>query len=215
MINVHITEDHKLISEGLTPLINKSGIAVVTGISSTLNECRNAFLFSIPDILLLDISLPDGNGMDFCEEVKKKYPSIKVIALTIHNEYSIVQRMFGSGASGYVLKDANSEEVIAAIKLVMNDGIFISHAIEDMMNNPKKEEVSGWLSVQEKKVLIYIADGYSSKKISENMGLTIRTVETYRKNIKEKYEKKSFPEILIMALKNGVIDLTDLKYFKR
>lgn len=215
MINVHITEDHKLISEGLTPLINKSGIAVVTGISSTLTECRNAFLFSIPDILLLDISLPDGNGMDFCEEVKKKYPSIKVIALTIHNEYSIVQRMFGSGASGYVLKDANSEEVIAAIKLVMNDGIFISHAIEDMMNNPKKEEVSGWLSVQEKKVLIYIADGYSSKKISENMGLTIRTVETYRKNIKEKYEKKSFPEILIMALKNGVIDLTDLKYFKR
>ncbi len=115
MIRVHIVDDHKLLVEGLVKLINESAQAEVSGLSYNAAQCKLALISDIPDVLLLDINLPDANGVELCAGLKAMYPTLKILALTSYGEYSVVRRMIESGASGYVLKNAMSEEVSAGI----------------------------------------------------------------------------------------------------
>ncbi len=125
MINVFITDDHTMLVEGLAKAIDSSGIARVGNVSANIADCRKALIAEQPDILLLDISLPDGSGVDFCKEVVSVYPSVKVIAITSHNEYSTARQMLDNGASGYILKNSSSEEVIEGIQAVSNGRRYI------------------------------------------------------------------------------------------
>src|SRR5690606_2397038 len=112
-IKVVIVDDHKILTQGLCTLLEESGKAQVTGLAHSVAECRLSLGFWKPDVLLLDVGLPDANGLDFCKEVKTDYPEIKVLALTTHNEYAIVRQMLDNGASGYLIKNAMSDEVLA------------------------------------------------------------------------------------------------------
>src|SRR5690606_4782377 len=118
MIKVAIVDDHKILTEGLQNLIEESGIATVVGIAHSAAECRLSLGFWKPDILLLDVGLPDISGLDFCKEIKEQFPEVKVLALTTHNEYAIVRQMLDNGASGYLIKNAMSEEVLEGIETV-------------------------------------------------------------------------------------------------
>ncbi|MDR1895695.1 MAG: response regulator transcription factor [Prevotellaceae bacterium] len=213
MITVHIADDHKLMVEALQPLINKSGVAVVSGVSYTLAACRNALKSYGPrkssklDILLLDIGMTDGSGTDFCLEVRKTYPNIKIIALTFHKEPSFLTRMMTNGASGYIVKSATSEEFITGIETVMKGKIFLC---KDILN--KENESLVQLTECEQTVLKYIAKGYTSKEISAMTNRSVCAIESDRKNIKHKYRNNAkntptFPEIIIKAIKDGNLDV--------
>ncbi|MDR1553217.1 MAG: response regulator transcription factor [Prevotellaceae bacterium] len=203
MITVHITDDHKMLVEGLTLSINESDIATVIGTSSTLSECRTALASQNPDVLLLDINLPDGNGVDFCVEIKQKYPNLKVLILTTHNEYSIARRVMDNGASGYILKNALSEEVIIGIETVMSGKIFLCDEIDILMKNRNENPI--WLTVREQELLRFIVNGFTNQEIADKMFLSIETIKTYRKNLILKLGTKNSMSLVKMAIEQKLV----------
>ncbi len=203
MIKVHITDDHKMLIEGLTSCINESGVAEVIDTSNTLSDCRKSIAFSKPDILLLDINLPDGNGVDFCLEVKTKYPEVKILILTTHDEYSIARRVMNNGASGYILKNALSEEVIAGIEAVMNDEIFLCEEIDVLMNRRSEQPI--WLTSREQELLKLLADGLTNQEIADTIFLSVETIKTYRKNLLLKMGAKNTIVAVRMAIDKKLI----------
>ena len=199
MITVHITDDHRMVAEGLEKSINESGIAKVTGVSHSITESRKALAFGAPDVLLLDFELPGGNGVDFCAEVLKKHPDIKILMLTGHNEYSIVKRVMDNGASGYILKSSISDELIDGIETVMNGKKFFCDEISDIIKKEEKNTI--WLSASEKNVLRCVAKGYTNQQTADELFLALNTVTSYRKNIKQKLG----PGYVKIAIENKLI----------
>ena len=125
-IDVNIADDHVMVCEGLANAINRTGDIHVSRSFNTLEACRQALASSRPDVLLLDISLPDGDGIAFCQEVIACYPKVKIIATTIHDEYSIIRRMLDVGVHGYVLKSSSIEILIEAIRQVWQGEKYLS-----------------------------------------------------------------------------------------
>ncbi|MDR1347139.1 MAG: response regulator transcription factor [Prevotellaceae bacterium] len=203
MITVHIADDHRMLVEGLTLSINESSIAKVIGTSSSLSECRKALDLQTPDVLLLDINFPDGSGVDFCTEIKLKFPGIKILILTTHNEYSIARRVMDNGASGYILKNALSEEVIAGIETVMEDKIFMCDEIDILMK--KRSENQIWLTVREQELLRLIIDGYTNQEIADKVYLSVETIKTYRKNLILKLGAKNSMALVRMAIEQKLV----------
>lgn len=203
MINVHIADDHTMLVELLIPVINASGIAQITGSSSKLSECRKALSTHTPDVLLLDINMTDGDGILFCAEIHKLYPQMKVVALTSHDEYSSVILMLKNGASGYIIKSEAVSEVLEAIAEVMQDKIYISHQLEQMINKTTKNTVS--LTPREKEVLDLVAKGMSSPQIAEQLGVKLSTVLSFRKKLNLKLNATNAVELIENARKEGLI----------
>ncbi len=203
MITVHITDDHKMLVEGLCSSINESGTATVSGTSHSLAECRNALAFETPDVLLLDLNLPDGSGIDFCAEVKQKYPNIKVLVLTTHDEYSVARRVLDNGASGYILKNALSEEVIAGIEAVMDGETFLCDQIDILMR--KRTEQPVWLTTREQELLRLIVDGYTNQEIADKVFLSVETIKTYRKNLILKLGAKNSMMLVRIAIEKKLL----------
>jgi DNA-binding NarL/FixJ family response regulator len=192
-----------MLVEGLTLSINESNIAKVVGTSSSLRQCKTALEAEVPDVLLLDINLPDGSGIDFCTEVKQKYPELKVLILTTHNEYSIAKRVMNNGASGYILKNAMSEEVVTGIETVMSGKIFLCDEIDIMMNKNNENQI--WLTVREQELLRLIIDGYTNQEIADKMFLSIETIKTYRKNLILKLGARNSMVLVKMALEQKLV----------
>lgn len=203
MIKVHITDDHKMLVEGLCNSINESGIANVTGISYSLAECRNSIAFNIPDVLLLDLNLPDGSGIDFCIEIRQKYPELKILVLTTHDEYSIARRVMDNGASGYILKNSLSEEVIAGIEAVMEGETFLCDEIDILLKKQSEQPV--WLTAREQELLRLIVDGYTNQEIADKVFLSIETIKTYRKNLILKLGAKNSMKLVKIAIERKLI----------
>jgi DNA-binding NarL/FixJ family response regulator len=203
MITVHITDDHKMLVEGLCVSINDSGIAIVTGTSYTLADCRNALAFQRPDILLLDLNLPDGSGITFCTEIRQKYPDLKILVLTTHDEYSIAKQVIDNGASGYILKNSLSEEVIAGIEAVMNGEIFLCEEIDIMMKKPREQPI--WLTSREQELLRLMIDGYTNQEIANKVFLSIETIKTYRKNLILKLGARNSMMLVKLAIEKKLI----------
>jgi len=203
MIKVHIVDDHKMLVEGLCTTINESEIASVYGISYTLSDCRMALVSSEVDLLLLDISLPDGNGVDFCIEIKKKYPVLKILILTTHSEYSIAKRALNNGANGYILKNALSEEVVNGIEVVMSGKLFLCDEIDLLLHKERKQHI--WLTTREQELLRLIVDGYTNKEIADKVFLSVETIKTYRKNLILKLGAKNSMVLVKIAIENKLI----------
>jgi DNA-binding NarL/FixJ family response regulator len=189
-ISVAIVDDHKMVVESLSKLINESGIALVTDVYYNLKSCRSGLAKTLPDVLLLDIGLPDGDGVDFCAEITKNYPELKIIMLTTYKEFSIAKRALHNGALGYILKNAESEEMLAGIETVSKGEQFLCEEI-DLLLKEKRYEDFVWLSNREKEILKYIADGHTTKGIVDLIYRDIETVRSCRKNLLIKLDAKN------------------------
>lgn len=195
MINLHIVDDHKVVVESLSKLINDGGRAQVTEAYHDLESCRRGLEKALPDVLLLDIGLPDGDGVDFCAELKKHYPCLKIIMLTTYKEFSIARRALHNGALGYVLKNAESEEVFAGIETVARGERFLCEEVDLLLKEKSNEEVV-WLSNREKEVLTYISEGFNTQQIADLIYRDAETVRTYRRNLRIKLKAKNTPEVV-------------------
>ena len=190
MISLQIVDDHKVVVESLKKLINESGIALVTDVYYDLESCRLGLEKTLPDILLLDIGLPDGDGVDFCAEIIKHYPGLKIIMLTTYKEFSIARRALHNGAYGYILKNAESEEMLTGIETVSRGEQFLCEEINLLLKEKRSEKVV-WLANREKEILKYIADGYTTKEIADLIFRDIETVRTHRRNLLIKLDAKN------------------------
>ncbi len=204
MIKVAIVDDHRMLIEGLERTIVESGIAVVNGTYNSLAECRMGLDHSLPDVLLLDIHLPDGNGVEFCAELKKLYPGLKILILTSFGEISIPRRALHNGAMGYVLKNALFDEVIEGIKTVYSGEVFLCGEIARMMKKTRSAEAV-WLTAREKEMLRLIAKGYSNPEIAKIVLLSEETIKTYRKNLLLKFQARNSVDMVLQAMEQKLI----------
>ncbi len=190
IINLQIVDDHKLVVESLWKLINESDIAQITDAYYDLESCRCGLAQKLPDILLLDIALPDGDGVDFCAEIKKQYPDLKIVMLTTYKEFSIAKRSLHNGAHGYILKNAESEEMLTGIETVNRGECFLCEEIALLLKEKSSEEAV-WLANREKEILNYIAEGYTTKEIADKIFRDVETVRTHRRNLLIKLNAKN------------------------
>ncbi|SEH95861.1 DNA-binding response regulator, NarL/FixJ family, contains REC and HTH domains [Paenimyroides aquimaris] len=203
MIKVAIVDDHKILTDGLKSLIEESGIGKVVGVAHSAGECRNSIGFWKPDVVLLDVGLPDISGVDFCTELKDRFPELKVLALTTHNEYSVVRQMLENGASGYLIKNAMTEEVLAGIQAVAAGETFLCHEIDVLMKRPKETHL--WLSQREREMLKLVAEGLTNSEIADRIFLSPETIKSYRKNLLLKLDAKNTAVLVRIALERKLI----------
>ena len=203
MIIVHIVDDHKILVEGLQKLIDESGFAKTTAVSYSGKECLTNLRREQPDVLLLDINLPDASGIDLCKEIKTLYQAVKIVALTSYSEYNIVRQMMENGASGYVIKNAMPEEILMSIETVANGEKFLCEQIDMLMKRSTKQHI--WLTPREKELLKHIVDGYTNAEIAEKLFLGVETVNSYRKNLLFKLGARNTAVLVKMAYEEKLI----------
>ena len=204
LIKVSIADDHKMVVKTLSNTINESKFIQVADIYYNLQSCRAGLTQSLPDVLLLDIGMPDGDGVDFCAEITKNYPGLKVIMLTGYKEFNVAKRALHNGALGYVLKNAEPEEIIAGIETVSRGEQFLCEEIDIMLKNKISQQVV-WYSPREKEILQHIADGYTTKEIAVKICRDEETVRTYRKNLLIKIVAKNTSEMVKKACEQNLV----------
>ena len=202
-IKVGIVDDHKILTEGLNSLVEESDFARVVGVAHSAQQCRDRIAFWHPDVLLLDVSLPDLSGIDFCKELTTNYPDLKVLALTSHNEYAVVKQMLINGASGYLVKNAMSAEVLAGIKAVYGGEKFLSHEIDVLLKRQSPKTI--WLTDRERELLKLVAEGYTNVEIADKIYLSPETIKGYRKNLLLKLGAKNTAVLVRMAFEQKLI----------
>jgi DNA-binding NarL/FixJ family response regulator len=204
MIDVQIVDDHTLLTEGLRLVINESGIANVSNVYSNLESARKGLELSQPDVLLLDVELPDGDGVEFSAEILALYPDLKILMLTGFKEFSIARRALLNGASGYIVKNALSEEVLDGIQKVYDGEQYICEEIEVLLRKHRKEQPIR-LTSREKDVLKLIALGLSNAEIGEQLDISWTTVKGYRQNMLLKFNTDSSLAMVVIAKEQKLI----------
>jgi DNA-binding NarL/FixJ family response regulator len=207
MINVHIADDHIMVVESLSAIINASKRAMqVTNAYYTLKECRKGLSRKLPDILLLDIEMPDGHGIDFCAEMMKVYPKLKIIMLTAYKTFTIAKYALRYGARGYLLKNADVEEMFDGIEKVYQGEQFLCKEIDTLLEDKSKSS-QNLLTNTEKRILQLRAQGYTLKEIGESIHRDEETIKTHLKNARIKLDAKNTIEAITIGYKINEISL--------
>ena len=157
-----------------------------------------------PDVLLLDINLPDKSGIDLCKEIKEKYPDIQILGLSSFNQQSYIQKMIQNGASGYLLKNASQEEIVKAMKAVMDGDTFMSAEAANTIRENKNARIPV-ITRREKEVLQLIADGLTNHAIAEKLFISTTTVDTHRNSLLSKFEVRNTANLVRLAAQFDLI----------
>ena len=198
LIDVYIADDHQMVCEGLSEMINQSGKAHVSRTFNTLEACRQTLAERRPDVLLIDLSMPDGDGIAFSQQVLRDYPDVRIVAVTIHDEYSVVQRMMACGAHGYVLKSTSVDELLEAIVSVWQKRQYISPLVERILQQGRETSVT--LTAVEQNILQLLCNGLTNPQIATQMNLSTETVNWYRKRLLAKFGVKN----TVMLVKHAI-----------
>jgi DNA-binding NarL/FixJ family response regulator len=196
---VFIVDDHYMVIEGIRSLLQNEVTVEWVGHASNAASCLAFLQQQLPDVILMDINLPDKNGIDLCKEVRQLYPSVFVIGLSTFNQQSFIQKMMENGASGYVIKNATQEELMEAIKMVANGKTYLSDeaALSLRKNNTGETPV---LTRREKEVLELIADGMTNNEIAAKLFISVTTVDTHRKNLLAKFDARNIASLIKSAM---------------
>lgn len=201
--SVFIVDDHYMVIEGIRSLLQNEKDIEWMGHATNAASCLGFLKNHQPDIILMDINLPDKSGIDLCKEVRQKYPAIFVLGVSTFNQQAFIRNMIDNGASGYVLKNATKDELLEAIAVVQKGKTFLSH--EANLSLREKEIKMPPISRREKEVLQLIADGLTNNEIAEKLFISIPTVNTHRKSLLEKLEAKNTALLISKATKIGLI----------
>jgi DNA-binding NarL/FixJ family response regulator len=203
MKKIFIVDDHPVVAEGLRKLIIDSGAADVIGIAETGKACLDFLRWEKPDIIFLDINLPDASGIDLCKEIKSKYQTIKILALTSYNEKSIIKKMIENGADGYLLKNSDAYDITEGIKEVTLGNKYFAAEVDSILKKEEPTEIL--LTKREKEVLILIADGMTNNEIAEKLFISSLTVDSHRKNLITKLNARNTASLIKIAIENNFI----------
>lgn len=210
-IKLAITDDHLLVISGLKAMLAPYPHIRVVYESNTPTSLMEALPAAQPDVLLLDIQMPDIDGLELCKQVRKTYPGIKIIALTNFMESHYIKQMLRNGASGYLLKNTDQDTLIAAIEKVHAGEQFLDASIKqqllhEMITGQKSSGYDIPLTRREKEILKLIAEEHSNQQIAEMLFISLRTVETHRLNLTQKLAVKNTAGLVKEAIKRGLVD---------
>lgn len=202
-----IVDDHLIVLEGLQQLLQDAVNISVTGSFTTGMAFLDFLKKHTVDIVLLDISLPDINGIDLCLEIKKLSPPTIVLALSNHSERSMVLQMLQQGAAGYLLKNISGDELITCIREALDGQITFSQAVREIMSRPSVTALKGVprLTKREKEILQLIAEGQTTPDIAATLHLSPLTVETHRKSLLQKFEVKNVALLIRTAVEQKLL----------
>ncbi|MDW3192039.1 MAG: response regulator transcription factor [Cytophagales bacterium] len=205
-MKIFLTDDHTILLSGLVKILSLEDGLEVVGSATSIQETYDKLTRVTPDILITDYNLPDGDGLTLIRKVKRKYPSIKIIVLSMHDEAHLVQEILKEGISGYLLKKDSHSELINAIHAAAQGQVYLSSDINKLLisglhglNDQKL------LTDREREVLTLIAQEYTNKKIAEELFISERTVETHRKNIFRKTQTHNLVGLIKYAYANNLI----------
>lgn len=211
-IRILLADDHDILREGLRRMLEKEHDMEVVGEAGDGRSTVKMAGKLLPDVVVMDITMPDLNGMDATRKIISEVPGTKVLALSMHQDLHYISGMLEAGAAGYVLKGSKFEELVTAIRSVSRKNVYLSPKIADMVVNgylgkgPKKF-AKPILSNREREVLQLLAEGNSVKETAYKLNVSAKTVETHRRHVMEKLQIKNSSEIVKYALREGLITL--------
>lgn len=213
MIKIGIADDHSIFLDSLSNLLNSVSNFKVTITANNgqelLDSCRDN---GVPNVILLDLSMPIMDGFETCKELNNQYADCKVIALTMHKEKSYIARMIRNGVSGYLLKDAQVEEVIDAINKAANGGLPFNNEAIDVMRNIYKDNDGKIASIndfssRELEIIDCVCREYTNPEIAQNLFISESTVANHKKSIFKKMKVKNTIGMAVYAVMHGLVDI--------
>lgn len=216
-INIMISDDHKMIREGIKQLLELDGDMKVIAEAEDGVDCLELLSEQKPDILLLDINMPNMNGIDVLKEIKQKRYPIKVLMLTVHNEVEYLVKAVDIGADGYILKDSDSNELKNAIHTIYNGKSYIQPSLIPALNSKMISRDNDMAKIEsltkrELEILILLSEGLLNREIAEACDIRERTVKNHIFNIFKKLDVSDRTQAAVFAIKN---DLVHIQIFKR
>jgi DNA-binding NarL/FixJ family response regulator len=215
VLRIVLADDHAVVREGLKSLVNSQPDMRVVGEAADGEAAVDAVRSLLPDVVVLDVSMPRINGVEAASRIRTQAPSVRVLPLTVHEEREYVTQLLRAGAAGYVLKRAAPEELVHAIRVVASGGIYLDPSlagtiVSGYLDGVGDSPVLGqMLSTRERQVLVRIARGFSNKEIAAALTLSVKTVETYKIRMSEKLGLRSRVDIVRYATAQGWLGLRD------
>lgn len=211
-LRIFLADDHMVVREGLKTLINAQPDMEVVGEAENGREAVRCAVELLPDVVVMDISMPEMNGIEATERLRKDCPQIKIVALTIYEDTGYLRQLLKAGASGYVLKRAVVEELVHAVRTCASGGSYIEpklagHVVSTYISRGSSSGSKGQgdLSDRETQVLRWIAWGCSNKEIGAKLNISVKTVETYKVRLMGKLNLRSRVDMVRYALRQGLL----------
>lgn len=209
MIRLFIADDHLLFIEGLKLLFQSEASIMCVGEANNGQVALQWLAKNTADVILLDIDMPVMNGIEACQEIKKRFPEVRVLALTMYNQPSFIRQMMKNGAAGYILKNAAKEELLEAIQTVARGEIFLSKkASESLVHEFTRPQPAAFIPAitnREKEVLQLIVDGHTTPEIAAQLFISPNTAETHRRNLLAKLGVRNTAELVRLTLEKGLL----------
>ncbi len=213
-VRIILAEDHTILREGLRALLTADPDFEIIGEVADGREAVRFVEKQIPDLILMDLSMPRMTGMDAIREIKKRYPATKIVALTVHKTEEYLRTTLQAGADGYVLKDATHDELMMAIQSVLKGKTYLSPGVSGKViegylegkENQMPKSMLGLLSQREREVLKLIAEGYKNKEIATDLCISLKTVEKHRANLMKKLDLHNAAALTAYAIEQGLVE---------
>lgn len=211
-IRVVLVDDHLIVRSGLRLLLQNNAEVEIVGEAGTAAEALDVIRRTSPDVVLMDIGLPDRSGIEVTRDIKRQFPKAAILALTIHEDEEYFFKMLEAGASGYVPKRAAPEELIAAIRTAASGEVYLYPSLAKLLvrdylraHSSKEETQFETLTPREREVLAMLAEGASNEEIASALVISPKTVERHRENIMRKLNLHSRAELVRYAIRKGII----------
>lgn len=207
MIKVIIIDDHPIVLEGLKNLLSGRDDMMLAGCFDNGKSGLQAIKELGPNVVLLDINLPDTDGATICRQARKHDKDIRIIALSVHNERAVIRNMLSSGANAYVLKNSVGEEIINAIHTTLGGNNYFCRKTKEIMsqiNENDRAEIPK-ITRREKEILELVSQGLTTTQIAEKLFISMHTVESHRKNLIEKFDATTMTAVIKLATKYALI----------
>ncbi|MGH8260069.1 MAG: response regulator [Steroidobacteraceae bacterium] len=205
---VLIVDDHPIVRQGLRRMIDPEPDLTVCGEVQSEREARTAIRELMPDIVIVDISLAQGDGLELVRDIHAQLPDLPMLVLSMHDEMIYAGRLLAAGASGYIMKQAASDQLLVAVRRVLEGGTYVSEALANTLMSPRREETTHGivsdpidrLSNRELQVLSLIGRGLSSREAAGTLGVSVKTVESHRQSLKRKLNLMTNAQLLQFAI---------------
>jgi DNA-binding NarL/FixJ family response regulator len=209
MIKVAATDDHVMVLRGIETMLKASKDVTIIATYNNCDETYKGIQLEKPHVLLLDINLPECNGIEFCKKLQKEYPEIYIIALTNFNETAFVKNIIRNGAKGYLLKNTDKQELETAIKKVYRGEQYLQKSIQKKLLDESfgvtsRKTFIPKLTRREKEVLKLIVDELTNQEIAEKLFISVKTVETHRSHLIQKLDVRNTAGLVRIAIEKGL-----------
>ncbi len=209
MTRVLLADDHKILRQGLRTLLEQEKDIQIVGEADTGRSSVELAGELAPDVVIMDVAMPDLNGIDATRRIADVKPRTRVLALSMHSDGRYVREMLQAGARGYILKDCAAEELTHAIRTVMAGQVYVSPGVTGTIVNDYVRQLTAadqpaTLTPREREVLQLLAEGGSTANIAAGLNLSVKTIETHRKRIMDKLDLRSIAELTKYAIREGI-----------